>query len=426
MELYSIYQENPKISIDTRTVEGGEIYFALAGENFDGNQFVGQALDSGVAHVICSSREWKDHPRCTFVNDPLVALQDLAREHRRRFNGKVIGLTGSNGKTTSKELLREVLKQSYSVQATRGNLNNHIGVPLTILELRNETEVAIIEMGANHQKEIEFLCTISQPDMGFITNYGKAHLEGFGGVEGIVKGKSELFEYLKTRSDGVVFYNSDDEKMKQRSSGISNRLTWAKEDSTANLQIDAAIQKGFVKVKWNDQLVNTHLQGLYNLGNIAYAVLIGQYLGVEDHKIAKGLQEYVPNLNRSQFQETDRNQLIVDCYNANPDSMDGALQNLKSHDHEHKWAILGDMFELGEESENEHRKTLGQTLESGLEKIILIGEHFYTVAGENNSITAFKTTEEARDYLTKKAPEQKLILIKGSRGMALEKLIPVL
>jgi len=426
MELYTIYQKHPNVSIDTRRIEGGEIYFALKGENFDGNQFVEQALEKGAAHVVCNASEWSNHPHCTVVDDPLATLQELAREHRRRFEGKVIGLTGSNGKTTSKELLREILKQKYTVQATRGNLNNHIGVPLTVLELRDETEIAIIEMGANHQKEIEFLCTISQPDMGFITNYGKAHLEGFGGVEGIVKGKSELYEYLKTRPDTIAFFDADDPKMNQRSEGIAQRMTWSKKNSKADLHIDGELKKGFVHARWNDQYVATQLQGMYNLGNIAYAILIGKHLGVSDSSIAKGLEEYTPNLNRSQFQKTDKNELIVDCYNANPDSMDGALENLSTHQHEHKWAILGDMFELGAESAAEHRKTIEQAKAGKFEQVILVGEHFYREAASEESLMVFKTTEEAYDYLNKKAPDQKLILIKGSRGMALEKLIPVL
>ena len=426
MELYEIFQNYPNVSIDTRQIEGGEIYFALKGENFDGNQFVEQALGKGAAHVVCSTAEWVDHPNCTVVDDPLVALQELARTHREQFKGRVIGLTGSNGKTTSKELLREVIKQKFLVQATRGNLNNHIGVPLTLLELQNNTEVAIIEMGANHQKEIEFLCTLSQPDMGFITNYGKAHLEGFGGIEGIVKGKSELYEYLQTRTDTVVFYDADDAKMAERSQGINQRLTWSKLGSEADLNIRAEIQKGFVHAQWRDESISTQLQGLYNLGNIAYAVLIGQFMGIEDSIIAKGIKEYAPNLNRSQYEKTDKNELIVDCYNANPDSMEGALENLRTHQHDHKWAILGDMFELGDASAEEHRKTMKLALDGQFEQVVLVGEHFYREATDEKGLVAFKTTAEAREYLTKKAPEQKLVLIKGSRGMALEKLIPVL
>jgi len=417
-DLYEIYRRNPIISTDTRKIVPGCIFFALKGEHFNGNQYAEEALNKGAAYAVIDEPQYNGKDR-VLVEDCLTALQDLARHHRKQLEIPVIGLTGSNGKTTSKELLRDALKQKFKVYATKGNLNNHIGVPLSILEIANEHEIAVIEMGANHQKEIEFLCTISKPDMGFITNFGKAHLEGFGGFKGVVKGKSELYDYLRT-SGGLAFVCADDKKQMKRSKGIK-RITFGEE--SGDLHIGPQAQGIYVGVQWNDRMAMSQLTGAYNYRNLTYAVLIARHFGVEDDDIVSGLESYRPNLNRSQFQKRQRNNLIVDCYNANPTSMKAAIENLRSFDR--PFAILGDMLELGEDSGKEHKKICKLLKKEGIEKVILVGPLF-AACKRPDEFTSFATTEEAAQYLKKHGPKERTVLLKGSRGIALEQLIPYL
>jgi len=415
-EIYRIFIEHPHITTDTRSIRKGSIFFALKGDRFNGNQFASEALEKGASYAVIDESSYEG-ANTILVEDVLTTLQELARHHRRQFKIPVIGLTGSNGKTTSKELLANVLKQQFQVYATKGNLNNHIGVPLSLLEVHQEHEVAVIEMGANHQKEIEFLCSICEPDFGFITNFGKAHLEGFGGVEGVKKGKSELYDFLRTHNQ-TAFVCADDEEQMNRSEGIK-RITFGKQNG--DLLINPIENERYAGVKWNNQEVQSQLTGSYNYGNLAYAVLIGREFGIKDEEIARGIESYTPNLNRSQFQKGKANDLIVDCYNANPSSMEVAIENLVQFDR--GAVILGDMLELGEESGAEHQKIVELLKKKGFDQVILVGPLF-AATERPESFESFMDTKEVQTYLKSEPLINYTVLLKGSRGIKLEDLIP--
>ena len=417
-DLYELYKRNPRISTDTRKIEPGCIFVALKGDRFNGNQYAEEALNKGAAYAVIDEPEYNGKDR-VLVEDGLAALQELARHHRRQLEIPVIGLTGSNGKTTSKELLRDALAQKFSVYATKGNLNNHIGVPLSILEITDEHEIAVIEMGANHQKEIEFLCTISMPDFGFITNFGKAHLEGFRGVKGVIKGKSELYAWLRNNG-GTAFVCSDDKKQMKKSKGIK-RITFGEE--AGDLRIGPQAQDKFVGVLWEGHSVLTKLTGGYNYRNLAYAVLIARHFGVKDEDIVSGLESYNPTLNRSQYQKGLLNELVVDCYNANPSSMKEAILNMRQFDN--PAVILGDMLELGELSGKEHKKVCKLLEAEGIDQAILVGPLF-AACKRPKEFLSFASTDEALAYIKKHPFENRTVLLKGSRGVALERLIPFL
>ncbi len=426
-QLYEVFKASTGVSTDTRSIAKDSLFFALKGDNFDANTFAKQAIASGAKLAVIDNQEYATE-HTVLVDNVLKCLQDLSNYHRRQLKIPVIGLTGSNGKTTSKELMAAVLNGKYHVAFTKGNLNNHIGVPLTLLSITSKHEIAIIEMGANHQKEIEFLCSICEPDYGYITNFGKAHLEGFGGVEGVIKGKSELYNYLRKGEGKVAFVNADDPLQVQQAKGLE-QVSFGKEPGNATQVCPIAISGATrtISVHTSHVDIHTQLTGQYNFSNIAAAIAIGEYFKVPINKIKEGLESYEPQNNRSQLTETDRNLLIVDTYNANPSSMEEALINLKLFPTDSKWVILGDMFEMGEFEMIEHQKIADLALAINAEKTILVGRAFKNTSDEeSHRLLKFTTTDDLTSYLKIEAPKNKTILLKGSRGMALEKCIPLL
>ncbi|MGZ3813220.1 MAG: UDP-N-acetylmuramoyl-tripeptide--D-alanyl-D-alanine ligase [Mucilaginibacter sp.] len=431
-ELYKIYQKHPLISTDTRKIAPGSIFFALKGDKFDANMFAEQAIAAGAAYAVIDNPAYSSGDKFILVDDVLTILQDLARYHRRQLNIPVIGLTGTNGKTTTKELVNAVLSQHFSTYATQGNLNNHIGVPLTILSVNERHNVAVIEMGANHQKEIGFLCGISQPTHGLITNVGKAHLEGFGGVEGVKKGKGELYDYLKA-SNGVTFVNSDspDLMTMQRQRLLKNVVFYGSIDLD-NLVSGQLIENApYLTLQWTNNTtgesyeVKSQLTGTYNLDNILAAICIGVYFKLSAEQINAGISGYQPKNNRSQITTTATNILICDYYNANPSSMFVAIENLGQIKADHKVLILGDMFEMGQESAAEHEAVINKALETEVDERIFIGGEFARrgAQGVNGKATFYPSAEEAIAALKTHPVKNATVLIKGSRGMALERLV---
>nr|WP_199157383.1 UDP-N-acetylmuramoyl-tripeptide--D-alanyl-D-alanine ligase [Pedobacter sp. ASV2] len=427
--LYAHYLKNLQISTDTRNIIKGSLFFALKGDHFNANEFANQALENGASFAVIDEEEYKINDQCLLVDDVLTALQDLARYHRKQLNIPVIGLTGSNGKTTSKELVNAVLAERYKTFATFGNLNNHIGVPLSILSIRNDVEIAIIEMGANHQKEIELLCTIAQPTHGIITNVGMAHLEGFGGFEGVKKGKAELYAYLK-ETKGYTFINRDNPFLMEMSATSKlNKLIFYGTETGNTIKGKLKSSDPFIEVAWTnhekESVVKTQLTGSYNFENILAAICIGDFFDMTPESINNGLANYQPKNNRSQLTKTENNTVICDFYNANPSSMSAALNNISVLTANQKTAILGDMFELGSESAKQHQLITQQAFESGLNEVIFIGKDFYAYQDENKG-KFFKTPDEAANYLQEKPIKNNLILLKGSRGMKLESLLKYL
>ncbi|MEZ4852843.1 UDP-N-acetylmuramoyl-tripeptide--D-alanyl-D-alanine ligase [Flavobacterium sp.] len=419
-ELHQLFLQSSGITTDTRTIKENSIFFALKGENFDANEFAHEAIAKGASLAIIDNPKYKINGKTITVKNCLETLQKLAQFHRNYLNIKIIGLTGSNGKTTTKELFNVVLSQKYNTLATIGNLNNHIGVPLTLLRFTETTEIGIVEMGANHQKEIEFLCEIAQPDIGYITNFGKAHLEGFGGVAGIIKGKSELYNYLR-ENNKTALVNLDDTIQEEKTKHIS-RFTFSTQPN-ADIYINAACAEPMVKVSFNETIIQSNLIGLYNASNINAAIALGKYFNIDDYKIKKAIENYIPTNNRSQLIENNNNKIILDAYNANPSSMDAALLNFFQLKHESKIAILGDMFELGEESQAEHQKIIELCNTQPTITFYLIGSHFYSEKCASNFIHFFTSTESFISFYKTLNPKNSLILIKGSRGMKLEKIL---
>ena len=422
-KLYSLYLRSQSISTDTRKIEMKSIFFALKGENFNGNEFAAQAIKSGALCSIVDESDFVDEENdIYYVEDTLNALQKLAQYHREQLKIPIIALTGSNGKTTTKELITQVLSKRYMVTATKGNLNNHIGVPLTLLSIKPTDEIAVVEMGANHLLEIEFLSNIAQPDFGYITNFGKAHLEGFGGVEGILKGKAELYNYLRDHSKTVIV-NCDDEKQIELSEGI-RKITFGKNpDADYSFQYSESINGRCPEIIYNSVHINSQLVGEYNLSNIAAAIAIGLTFEIPIEDIKDAIEEYKSDNNRSQIVYKEEQQFILDAYNANPTSMEAALLNF-SKIPEEKVVILGDMFELGESSLKEHQEIVNLTQKLGFTKVFLIGEKFSSISNKSN-FTLFPNRETAEKYFTENPLTEKHILIKGSRGMALEKLMDI-
>lgn len=422
-EIYKLFQQSAGISTDTRKIEDNTIFFALKGENFNANKFADQALENGAAFAVIDDVQYRGD-RKILVTDALTCLQELALYHRRQLSIPVVSLTGSNGKTTTKELIAAVLSAKFKTAFTKGNLNNHIGVPLSLLSISDTDEMAIIEMGANHQNEIQFLCSLSEPDYGYITNFGKAHLEGFGGVEGVIKGKSELYDFLRTKQGSKVFLNLDDPIQIEKSSGITHISFGTNE--TANYQVKL-IEDGrpMVAVEFDDQVIQSRLTGSYNFSNIAASICIGKYFGISSAEIKHAIESYSPTNNRSQLSSTDKNKLVIDAYNANPSSVEAALRNFDQFEGAHKWVLLGDMFEMGEWSAKEHQRITDLAGKLSFEKVLLAGEDFFdTEAAEG--ILKFRNTDDLLAFLEQEKPEGKVILIKGSRGMKMEKTIPLL
>lgn len=428
-KLYSYYLENPTISTDTRNISQGCIFFALKGDNFNANEFASQAIEKGAAFAVVDEALYAINSQCLLVDDVLIALQNLAKYHREKLNIPVIGLTGSNGKTTSKELLNAVLAERYVTFATFGNLNNHIGVPLSILSIAQNVEIAVIEMGANHQKEIELLCSIAQPTHGIITNVGMAHLDGFGGFEGVKKGKAELYTYLKETS-GYTFINRNNANLMEMSiSAGLNKLIYYGTENGNTIKGNLKSSDPFIEVAWTNHdvstSVKTNLTGNYNFENILAAICIGDFFDMNPEEINNGLSNYQPINNRSQLTETEDNKVICDFYNANPSSMTAALNNISMITANQKTAILGDMFELGPESATQHQLIVKQAAASGFNNIIFIGKHFYALRNVEIGVF-FETPKDAATYLEENTIKNNLVLLKGSRGMKLESLMQYL
>ncbi|WP_343613608.1 UDP-N-acetylmuramoyl-tripeptide--D-alanyl-D-alanine ligase [Flavobacterium sp.] len=418
-EIHKLFLQCTSLSIDTRKIEKYSMFFAIKGENFDANTFAQQALDLGALYVIIDNKSYWIDERTIVVENSLETLQELAKFHRAYLKLPIVALTGSNGKTTTKELINVVLSQKFKTKATIGNLNNHIGVPLTLLSFNSETEIGIVEMGANHKKEIEFLCEIAQPDYGYITNFGKAHLEGFGGVEGVIQGKSEMYQYL-SKNGKTVFVNLEDPIQIEKSAGIQS-FTFGINKENADLNIKSIKANPFVKINYNNFVVESHLIGLYNANNINAAVAIGKYFKVEDMAIKSAIENYIPANNRSQLLKKGSNEIILDAYNANPSSMAVAITNFLQLENQNKIMILGDMFELGEESHAEHKAIVDSLKGQDKSVCYLIGKSFYEnqVSGEN--IKFFETFDAFAAFLKTIHFNENTILIKGSRGMALER-----
>jgi UDP-N-acetylmuramoyl-tripeptide--D-alanyl-D-alanine ligase len=427
--IYHHYLSYPTISTDTRNISPGCLFFALKGENFDANVFARNALNLGAAFVIIDNPEYKFDDRCILVDDVLTTLQELAKHHRSQLRIPVIGLTGSNGKTTTKELINAVLSEKYRSFATKGNLNNHIGVPLSILSIKSDTEIAVIEMGANHQKEIELLCSIAQPTHGLITNIGRAHLDGFGGFEGVKKGKGELFSYLK-KDKGTAFINRDNPLIMEMSTTAElDHLVYYGTEGENFITGQLVKSDPLIALNWKGRdtyfAVQTNLTGAYNFENILAAVCIGAFFNLTVEQINEGLEGYAPKNNRSQLTKTETNTVICDFYNANPSSMTAALHNISALAAENKVAIIGDMFELGIEAAEQHEEIASLASQSGLNTVIFIGKHFYAVKDRHQG-EFFNSPAEAIEWIEANPVKNSLVLLKGSRGMALEQLLPVL
>lgn len=429
--LYQIYLNHPTICTDTRNITEGSIFFALKGDHFDANTFAEKALESGAAYAVVDNAEYQVNDRCILVPDVLQTLQELASHHRSLLNIPVIGLTGTNGKTTTKELIRAALSGKYKTFATKGNLNNHIGVPLSILSMTDETEIAVIEMGANHQKEIEFLCNIARPTHGLITNVGMAHLEGFGGFEGVKKGKSELYTYL-AQHQGKVFINSDNPNLLEMSAATAldkEKIVWYGTEpgnfiSGALLNSDPLLEISWTMHSKN-YYTSVNLTGAYNFENVLAAICIAGFFEVGAEQISHGLASYMPTNNRSQIIKTAHNTVICDFYNANPSSMSAALKNIALLTAAHKTLIIGDMFELGDESAIQHDLIAEEAAALNADTMILIGKYFYSLKDKYKGIF-FNTPAEAAEYIRTNPVRERLVLLKGSRGMALEQLLPLL
>lgn len=414
-QFYPLFLQAEKVTIDSRKVGKNDIFFAFSGENFNAATLAEQAVENGALAVIVEQQEFENKEKnIFFVPSTLEFLQQLAIHHRKQLQIPIIGLTGSNGKTTTKEIIHAVLSEKFNVQYTSGNLNNHIGVPLTFLSIKPEHEMAVIEMGANHQKEIALLSSISQPDFGYITNFGKAHLEGFGGYEGVIKGKSELYDYLKDHKKTIIV-NENDPIQVEKTENYSPKITFGRENS--DYQFELFSEENFVGLKYKDQKAVSKLTGEYNFTNLCAAASLGLYFGIDFENIKNAIQNYTPTNMRSQIVKKEGKTLVLDTYNANPSSMTASLHNFITFEGS-KTIIIGDMLELGEESTVEHQNILKLAQELGFDQIITVGKNFKKV---NSTETAFENTAELTEYLKLNKILSENILLKGSRGIALEK-----
>ena len=421
--LYRHFTKAYRVTTDSRKVEKDAVFFALKGENFDANDFAMQVAEAGVASLVVADRkDLQKHERILIVDDTLKALQDLAAYHRQQMKATVLSITGTNGKTTTKELVSAVLAQKYNLIHTMGNLNNHIGVPLTLLSIKPETEIAVVEMGANHPGEIDTLCKIADPDFGLITNVGKAHLEGFGSFEGVIETKTALYRHIKANGQ-AVFVNRMNDILWQRSEG-QNRISYGCH-SNADYPVEQGQCDPYLSVKWQEQEVRTRLVGAYNFENVAAAIAVGSYFGVNEEAVIEALESYTPTNSRSQVIDTEKNHIIMDAYNANPTSMQAALRNFANICGEQHLLILGDMRELGSASEEEHRNILNLMKEFGFKEAYLVGQNFCEY-NDNSDWRTFDNVEELRQYIENHCIEGKTILVKGSRGIMLEKVLPLL
>lgn len=419
-ELYKCFMECGKVTTDSRNCPEGSMFIALKGETFNGNAFAAQALKQGCRYAVIDEPEYAGEGTI-LVDNCLQALQQLANYHRRQLKTPVIGITGTNGKTTTKELISTVLSRKFNTLYTEGNFNNHIGVPLTLLRLTKEHEMAVVEMGANHPGEIKTLVHIAEPDYGIITNVGKAHLQGFGSFEGVIRTKGELYDFLRAKGGATIFIQNENPYL----NGIAEGLTCVRYGQTAGLYVSGELIScsPFLSFRWTAEgvshEVNTHLIGSYNLDNMLAAAAIGRYFGVSDDDISSALASYLPHNNRSQLKETADNKLIVDAYNANPTSMMAALKNFRQVEAPHKMVILGDMKELGEASREEHQKVVDYLKECGFDRIVLVGPEF---AAATHSYQTFQHVDEVLADIRMHKPQGYYILIKGSNSMKLSQL----
>ena len=421
--LHKIFLQSSGVSTDTRKIASNSIYFALKGDNFNGNLFAQEALDRGAFKVIVDEQAYhKSTGETILVRNVLLTLQQLAKFHREYLGLPVISLTGSNGKTTSKELIYAVLSQKFKAVATEGNLNNHIGVPLTLLTMKEDTEIGIVEMGANHLGEIKMLSEIAEPDYGYITNFGKAHLEGFGSLNGVVKGKTELYQFLKKHGK-KIFVNANDPQQLASSEGIS-KITFGTAQSDFNIILKDSTHH--LLVEFNGLEIQSNLVGAYNFANLSAAIAIGAYLEISPEKIKAGIEGYVPSNNRSQLVAKGTNVILMDAYNANPTSMLAALENFKQAKGENKIMFLGDMFELGKDAETEHQNIVDFLAENSFGKTFLVGSNFYRSNNKSSTIKQFENFQELETTLKDNPPINATILIKASRGMALERILDIL
>lgn len=426
LEIYRIFKKHPYISTDSRGVQAGSLFFALKGENFDGNLFTKNALEKGAVYTVIDNPEFYTDERTLLVNDVLSTLQGIASLHRDSLHIPVIGITGTNGKTTTKELLAKALSVRFNTLATRGNLNNHIGVPLTLLSVTSETEIAVIEMGANHIGEIAALCRISRPTHGLITNIGKAHLEGFGSPEGVITAKNELYQHLLLNG-GTSFVNFEDPLLMHLSANL-NKIFYG-ENPPADYQGNASLVNGMLKVQFLRPIfteIQTQLTGKYNFENVMAAMAVAGHFKVDLIEAAKAIAAYQPKMNRSQIIESNHNTIILDAYNANPSSMELALKNFSEQEKEPKVIILGDMFELGEAAPEEHSQILAIAAHYGFSRILTAGPHFMQAAANLKGISAFPDALSLKEYLVQNPLHHHIVLVKGSRGMKLETLTDAL
>lgn len=425
-ELYTLYLQYPLICTDTRKIEKGCIFFALKGPNFNANTFAAEALQKGAAYVVIDEAAYHSGPQTILVDDVLICLQQLATYHRNQLNIPVIAIVGSNGKTTTKELITAVLNEHYKVHATPGNFNNHIGLPLTLLQLTKQHEIAVIEMGANHIGENELLCQIAQPSHGLITNNGKDHLEGFGSMEGVAQSNSELYYYL-LKNNGMAFVNANDEWLMRMALRLTKKITYAAHDEGRNAAADCVAYATQLRphiqftIGNNKTIINANLSGDYNFDNIMAAIAIGLHFNVSMDEIKSGIEKYIPKNNRSEVIKKENNTIYLDAYNANPSSMEASLKNFAAMQIPQKVAILGDMFELGSYAAQEHANMIHICETLKLDQVLLVGKEFHR-QNTNSSFLSFESTEEAAHYLEKNPLKGASVFMKGSRGMKLESL----
>lgn len=422
--IYDLFLECDSVSTDSRKITKNCMFFALKGENFNGNIYAKSAFENGAKYCVIDEKEYAYDKHFLLVEDVLKTIQELATCHRKTLGTPIIALTGSNGKTTTKELINSVLSTQYKTTSTKGNLNNHIGVPLTLLSMNKDTEIGIVEMGANHPKEIEFLCNIALPDYGVITNFGKAHLEGFGSIEGVIKAKSELYAHLISHKK-IIFVNQNDPIQLKQIGSYKSIYTFGNNNSKASNLTLKALQP-FVTLTYNGKTIKSQLIGSYNFNNISIAIAIGEYfkIGPENMKIA--IENYIPTNNRSQVITKGSNTILMDAYNANPTSMMAALENFKQSTIPNKVLFLGDMFELGKDAPIEHQNIVNYIEEHLTAPVNLIGSNFYKTQVHKPYIKKFETFEDLKSHLKASELNNAFILVKGSRGMALERVLELL
>jgi len=420
-KLYDVFEKYPAISTDSRNIVKDSIFFALKGDHFDGNEFAMNALEDGASFAVIDNPRFKTDNRFILVENVLNTLQLLAGEHRKKLNIPVIGITGSNGKTTTKELIAAVLSTQYNCRATKGNLNNHIGVPLTLLSMNCQTEIAVVEMGANHIGEIDDLCRIAVPDFGIITNIGKAHLEGFLTIENIIQTKSALYRSVE-KFGKTVFVNADDSLL-MTLSDKQNRYTYSRE-TAGDVNAHLICTDVYLTLEWMGHVMKTNLFGVYNIYNVLAAITIGKYFKISDDNIVKAIKSYNPVNNRSQLIKTKRNTVVMDAYNANPTSMEAAIKSFLVMNSDSKVLILGDMLELGNDSLQEHKNIISLIANQGIRDVFLVGEMFSAAADKH--FKTFGNVDALKAYLEEKHFVEKTILVKGSRGIRLETALPAL